>query len=73
VHKHRPDPLALAMSPSFPPIALRWRVSLIILPEAQSTSSSHSDRKLIASEGTAAPEPTAPALQSKTPHPSEIA
>jgi len=73
VHKRRPDPLTLARRPSFPPIQPRWRVSLILLPGARSTSSSHSDRKLIASEGTAAPEPTALALQCKAPRRSEFA
>jgi hypothetical protein len=73
VHKRRPGLLTLAMRSSFPPIRHRGRVSLILLPQARAALSSHSAAKLTSSDGTAAPEPTHPALQSKAPRPSEFA
>jgi hypothetical protein len=73
VHKRRPDLLTLAMSPSLPPIQPRGRVSLILLPEAPAALSSHTAVTLTFSDGTAAPEPIALALQSKAPRPSEFA
>ena len=73
VHKRWPDPLTLARRPSLPPIQPRGRVLLTPFSGARSSPSSHSAGKLTSSDGTAAPEQTAPALQSMAPRGSEFA